>query len=94
MLCVDLFYIPDFYQHLGYQTNLYASHAVHATPDPFTECSLYQTWVPMTVEEMKKFLGVTFIIGIIKKPKLKMYWTDDPFFLSHQFSFSKTMPCN
>jgi hypothetical protein len=30
--------------------------------------------VPLTVEEMENFLGLTFITGIIKKPKLKMKW--------------------
>jgi hypothetical protein len=29
----------------------------------------------MTVEEMRKFLGLTFITGIIKKSKHKIYWT-------------------
>jgi hypothetical protein len=34
----------------------------------------------MTAEEMRKFLGLTFITGIIKKPKHNVYWTDDPVF--------------
>jgi hypothetical protein len=32
------------------------------------------------VEDMKNVLGLTFITGIVKKPKLKTYWTDDPVF--------------
>jgi hypothetical protein len=41
--------------------------------------------VPLTVEEMN-FLSLTFTIEIIKKPKLKMYWTDHPVFGTPFFS--------
>jgi hypothetical protein len=38
----------------------------------------------MTVEEMKKFLGLTFFTGIIKKPKLKCIG-QIILFLAHQY---------
>jgi hypothetical protein len=76
----DLLYIPEFYQHLVDQTNPYTSQAVRAAPHPFTGYSLHQTWVPILVEEMKYFLCLTFFMGTIKNPKIKMYWTDDPAF--------------
>jgi hypothetical protein len=44
------------------------------------------------VKEMKNFLGLTYLTGIIKKPQLKMYSTDDPVFGTPLFP--KTMPCN
>jgi hypothetical protein len=52
---------------------------------PFKGYSLHPTWVPLTVEEMN-FLSLTFMIEIIKKPKLKMYWTDHPVFGTPIFS--------
>jgi hypothetical protein len=47
----------------------------------------------MTVKEMKKFLGLTFITGITKKAKFKICWTDDCLFSTPVF-FSKTVPRN
>jgi hypothetical protein len=32
------------------------------------------------VPELKQFLGLVFVTGIIEKPDLKMYWTVDPVF--------------
>lgn len=90
MSFVNLFFTDEFFQHIVDQTNLYATQAISAAPRPFTKFSLYQNWVPVTVAEIKKFLGLTFITGIIKKPTLKMYWADDPVFGTP--IFSKTMP--
>jgi len=50
---------------------------IGAVPCTFTDYSVHHTWVPLTMEDMN-FLSLTFIIEIIKKPKLKMYWTDHP----------------
>ena len=30
--------------------------------------------VPVTTNEMKKFLGLKFLTGIVRKLNLKMYW--------------------
>jgi hypothetical protein len=68
-----IFCTPELYQHLVHQTSLYGSRAISAIICSFTEYSLYQTWVAVIMEEMR-FLGRTFITGIIKKPKLKIYW--------------------
>jgi len=38
--------------------------------------SIYLTWVPMTVEEMKKFLGLDFHHRDNQETKTEMYRTD------------------
>ena len=58
MAFVELFHTPEIYQRIVIQTNLYASQAISAAPYPFTGYSLYQTWVPLTVEKIN-FLGLT-----------------------------------
>jgi hypothetical protein len=58
MAFVELFCTPEFYQHIVDQTNLYTCQAINAVPYPFTGHFLYETWVPVTVEEINS-LGPT-----------------------------------
>ena len=58
----------------------------------FTAGSLYKSWRPVTVEEMKGFVAVILNMGIVQLGNLKDYWctsdtTDLPFF---QSVFSRT----
>lgn len=66
MFFVNMFIDNDFFEFLCDQTNLYADQVILAAPRPFTRYSLYQTWTPVSVKEMKKFLGLILITGIIK----------------------------
>ncbi|PSN50947.1 hypothetical protein C0J52_08146 [Blattella germanica] len=66
MFFVNMFIDNDFFEFLCDQTNLYAIQGILAAPRPFTRYSLYQTWTPVSVKEMKKFLGLILITGIIK----------------------------
>jgi hypothetical protein len=69
VICWLTFY--PIYEHLVEQTHLYASQAIIVAQYLFTGYTLHLIWVPMIVEEIRKFLGLTFITGIIKKPKQK-----------------------
>ena len=42
--------------------------------------------VPVTMNEMKKFLGVLLLTGTVRKPSLKMYWLTEQFLSSPVFS--------
>lgn len=35
-------------------------------------------WTPVTVDEMRCFIGLTFATGIIRKPSVKSYWSTEP----------------
>ena len=37
-------------------------------------------WQPTGPKEIKHFLGLTFLMGIIQKPNIQMYWSNDPFY--------------
>lgn len=50
-----------------------------------TRASETSKWFPVSSNEMKKFLGCLLVMGIIRKPRLDMYWSLDemletPFF--------------
>jgi len=45
-------------------------------PRPVTKHACSEEWNPVTVIEIKKkFLGLIFVTGIVRKPKLELYWS-------------------
>jgi len=57
------------------QTNLYAQQQIPKMPRPITKHACSEEWKPVTVIEMKKFLGLIFVTGIVRKPKLELCWS-------------------
>jgi hypothetical protein len=47
-----------------------------------------QAWKHVTLLEMKQCIGLMLVTGIIQKPDLKMYWTEDQVFETPVFFFS------
>ena len=83
--CFSLFFDDNLWQYLVDKTNEYAAKKLSEMT--IRPRSLYRKWVPVTVTEMKAFLGVILNIGIIQLSCLKDYWntddlTDMPFFRS------------
>lgn len=50
------------------ETNRYAASNVATTPRA-------RPWTPTTEEEMRAFIGMLIIMGVLKSPRLEMYWT-------------------
>ncbi|KAK7893501.1 hypothetical protein WMY93_022653 [Mugilogobius chulae] len=73
---VELFLTDEFIDNIVKQTNLYAQQSIEAAQRHSVH-SRTQAWKPVTVPEMKKFLGLIFLTGIVKKPELEMYWSTD-----------------
>ena len=44
-------------------------------PRPVTKHARSKEWKLVTVIEMKKFLGLIFVTGIVRKPKLELHWS-------------------
>ncbi|XP_070205714.1 piggyBac transposable element-derived protein 4-like [Littorina saxatilis] len=40
--------------------------------------SIFNTWTPVTLEEMNKFLAILVHMGLVKKPKIDDYWSTHP----------------
>ena len=44
------------------------------------------SWETTTVPEMKTFIGVILLMGIIYKPQIPLYWSTDPLYNTPIFS--------
>ncbi|XP_073717677.1 activating transcription factor 7-interacting protein 1 isoform X3 [Misgurnus anguillicaudatus] len=88
---IELFISDVLIQNIVDQTNLYAGQCIQDT-DATSQHSRIHSWKPVTVSEMKTFLGLFFLTGIIHKPELDMYWCADEMLATPYFS--KVMPRN
>ena len=61
------------------QTNLYAENVVN-NARPLRRFSRMQKWEPVTVEEMRIFVGLTLLMGPIQLPTIIHYWSRDPLY--------------
>ncbi len=66
---VELFISDLLIQNIVDQTNLYADQCIQAM-DGTSQHARIHAWKPVTVSEMKVFLGLFFLTGIIHKPEL------------------------
>jgi hypothetical protein len=55
-------------------------------PRHVTKHASTEQWKPVTIYEMKKFLGLLFLTGVIRKPKLESYWSTRGILLTPIFS--------
>ena len=42
-------------------------------------------WKDVTVDEMRKFIGIMFAMGLVSLPSYKKYWSRDPIYKNHFF---------
>ncbi|CAG2228199.1 unnamed protein product [Mytilus edulis] len=63
------------------ETDRYANKQIRDHPDENKS-----PWVTPTVEEMKAFLGLCFLMGINVKPDIKSYWSTDVMLETPYFS--------
>ena len=59
------------------QTNMYADQCKMATPNP-KKYSFLSTWQPVTSSEIRQWIGLTFLTGLIKKNEVRDYWSTNP----------------
>ena len=71
---VNLFVADEFFQLISGQTNLYAEQYIEANPENPTS----KTWSPATPNEIKLFLALYLLTGIVQKPQIKQFWSTDP----------------
>ena len=82
---VDNYISPELIETVVNQTNLYAQQQTATMPLPITRHSCSEQWKPVTICEMI-FLGLMFLTGIIRKPKLELYWSTRGILLTPIFS--------
>ncbi|XP_035742930.1 piggyBac transposable element-derived protein 4-like [Vespa mandarinia] len=86
---VELFIGDDLFNLFVTQTNLYHNQQNNDKNNASTK---NKTWVDTNVVEMKKFLGLVILMGIVKKPEQDDYWSTHPGL--HSPIFGNTMPRN
>jgi hypothetical protein len=62
----DHYIPPELIEIVVDQTNLYAQQQIAKMPRPVTKHARSEEWKPVTVIEMKKFLGLIFVTGIVQ----------------------------
>jgi hypothetical protein len=84
---LELFIDDEVVELLVTETNRYAEEKIDEmiAEGRMKRHSRAKKWKEVYGEEMKRFMGLMFITGIIKKPDLEMYWSVDeviatPFF--------------
>lgn len=68
----ELFFDNSLLETIVQETNRYESQ------NPKADYSKMKPWRPLTVEELKTFLGLSILMGHIRKSKLRDYWSTDP----------------
>ena len=83
---LQLFLPDELFENITEQTNLYAEQFFQKNTDDLKSTSrLLRFENGTTVDRMKRFIAITFLMGIIHKDNAKQYWSTDelistPFF--------------
>ncbi|XP_053316411.1 piggyBac transposable element-derived protein 4-like [Spea bombifrons] len=80
---VQVFLGDDVLGDIVTQTNIYAQQHRAASPNSFWA---KQPWTPIDVPEFLKFWALTMLMGIIKKPSIRSYWSTSPIFSTPIFA--------
>ncbi|XP_053319679.1 piggyBac transposable element-derived protein 4-like [Spea bombifrons] len=72
---VQIFLGEDILGDIVSQSNLYAQQYRAANPNSYFA---KQPWTPIDVPEFLKFWALTMLMGIIKKPSIRSYWSTSP----------------
>ncbi|KAM3842484.1 piggyBac transposable element-derived protein 4-like [Diretmus argenteus] len=72
---LELLLSDEVLQLVVVQSNLYADQCIALHDHLATPYSRLNAWKPLTVGELKRFLGLLFLTGLIRKPSLEEYWS-------------------
>ena len=87
----ELYFTEDVVRLLVIKTNRYAVNFFAENPEA-SETSYTGSWQDVDEVEMRIFIGLIFLMGIIYKPSIPMYWSTEE--LYHTPIFQKAMSRN
>ena len=79
---LNLFLTGEIFQLILGQKNLYAEQYI----DVNLENPISKTWPPTTPNEIKLFLALYLLTGIVQKPQIKQFWCTDPLLRTSLFN--------
>jgi hypothetical protein len=92
MLFVEEFFPNELFEFISDHTNLYAKASIQAM-DPLKKAMTLEIWKSGTdPQEIKRYIALITLMGIVRLPKFKDYWSSNPS-LSQPF-FKGVMPRN
>lgn len=62
------------------ETNRYAEQYIEANAANLRPKSIVHDWKPTNRNEIKAFLGLCILMGIVSKPRVSMFWSTDSFY--------------
>ena len=80
----ELLLTEQFIQDLVTKNNEYAEKTIDASR-PLSRRSNLADWKDVTIDEMRKFIGIVFAMGLVLLPSYKEYWSRDPIYKNHFF---------
>ena len=84
----DLYFIKEFWELLVAETNRFTVQFFENQ----NLTSYTSEWVSVTIDELKVFIGLVMLMGIIHKPSINLYWATDA--LYHTSIFFQVMNHN
>ena len=79
----SLFINQDLINYFVSETNRFAEQ--FTSGDDLSRRSRANSWHPTDPHEMKQFLGLLFLTGIIRKPAINLNWSTDPLYSTPLF---------
>ena len=80
----SLLFGDDLFEMIGVETNRYARQKLEGTPG-------LTSWQDVTLPEIKVYTGLRILMGVIRLPELKVYWSRNSFYGSITKMFPKIM---
>ena len=75
---LELFLTDDLLNDLVEFTNIRAEEYLRKEFDNLKPHSRFRKWKDTNMSEMRRFIGILLLMGVIKKPSLSEYWSTDP----------------
>ena len=77
---MELYFNSDLINHIVLQTNLYAQQYIDANHENLKPHSRVRDWYETDEIEMKQFLALVFLMGLVKMPTMEHYWQKKVFY--------------
>lgn len=71
----NFYFTEDIITLMVTQTNLYAEQFI--TQNPTSIYAQPHRWTPVYAREMRTFWGLVLLMGLVKKPSIRSYWSTD-----------------